>query len=151
MIDVMTLATNPQKQQIHRLKRNNGWDEETYRNLIHQYSNGRTTSSKEMTRQEATAFIRQFTNESTIDRSMRMECLALVRAIYAVSLEISFLNRNFISDDPDEVAMNKAKINSFVCSHGVVKKPVSRMNYEELKETLKQLKSISNKENNINP
>lgn len=143
------LATNPQKQQIHRLKRSNGWDEDTYRELIHQFSNGRTTSSKELTKREATAFIRQFMNESTpvkVSHSMRMECLSLVKAIYAVSLEISFLNKDYQSNDPDDIAMNKAKINHFVMNHGVVKKPISRMNYDELKDTLKQLKSISNKE-----
>jgi len=140
------LATNPQKQQIHRLKRSNGWDEDTYRNLISQFSNGRTTSSKELTKREATAFIRQFMNEGTATKSVRSECLALVKAIYAVSLEISFLNKDYASNDPDEIAMNKAKINHFVINHGVVKKPISKMNYEELKETLKQLKSISHKE-----
>ena len=140
------LATNPQKQQIHRLKRENGWDEDTYRNLISQFSNGRVTSSKDMTKKEARTFIRKFTDESTITKSMKAECLSLVKAIYAVSLEISFLNKNYQSDDPDEIAMNKANINKFVLNHGVVKKPISRMNYDELKETLKQLKSIANKQ-----
>ena len=140
------LATNPQKQQIHRLKRRNGWDEETYRNLIHQYSGGRTTSSKELTKKEAAAFIRKFLNESPEYKAMRAECLPLVKAIYAVSLEIPFLNKGYESNRPEEVEMNKAKINRFVMSHGVVKKPVARQNYEELKQTLSQLKGIAEKE-----
>lgn len=140
------LATNPQKQQIHRLKRQYGWDDDTYRDLINQFSGGRTTSSKDMTKNEAKKFIRQFLNEGTVSRAERNICLPLVKAIYAVSLEISFLNKDYASDDPDEVAMNKAKINKFVMSHGVVRKPISRQNYEELQKTLKQLKSISEKE-----
>lgn len=140
------LATNPQKQQIHRLKRQYGWDEETYRELINQYSGGRTTSSKDMTRNEAKRFIRKFINESSIISHERNMCLPLVKAIYAVSLEISFLNKNYPSNERAEVEMNKSKINSFVMSHGVVRKPVSKQNYEELIQTLKQLKSIADKE-----
>lgn len=140
------LATNPQKQQIHRLKRQNGWDEETYRNLIHQFSGGRTTSSRELTKKEATAFIRKFLKDDPEYKAMKAECMALVKAIYAVSLEISFLNKGYSSESPEEVEMNKAKINGFVLHHGIVKKPIVKQNYDELKQTLKQFKGIAEKE-----
>lgn len=42
--------------------------------------------------------------------------------------------------------MNKAKITSFLKSHGGCRKPVSSQNLEELKATLKQLKAIRRKE-----
>lgn len=140
------LATNPQKQQIHRLKRQHGWDEDTYRDLIHQYSGGRTTSSKELTKDEATALLRTFLGKEKTATPQWKERLALVKAIYAVSLEISFLNKGFESNDPEEVEMNKAKIHRFVMAHGVVKKPIAKQNYDELKEALKQLKKIAGKE-----
>ena len=76
----------------------------------------------------------------------RREKLALVKAIYAVSMDIGFLNRNYRSDNPVEVEMNKAKITSFLKSHGGCRKPVSSQNLEELKATLKQLKAIRRKE-----
>ena len=72
--------------------------------------------------------------------------LALVKAIYAVSMDIGFLNRSYRSDNPVEVEMNKAKITSFLKSHGGCRKPVSSQNLEELKATLKQLKAIRRKE-----
>ena len=140
------LATNPQKQQIHRLKRQHGWDEDTYRNLIHQYSGGRTTSSKELTKKEATALIRQFLGTDKVKRSEWQERQAVIKAIYALSFEIPFLNQGFESSTPEEMEMNKAKIGKFVMTHGIVKKPLKEQSYEELQKTLKQFKKIVSKE-----
>ena len=78
--------------------------------------------------------------------SVIREKLALVKAIYAVSMDIGFLNRSYRSDNPVEVEMNKAKITSFLKSHGGCRKSVSSQNLEELKATLKQLKAIRRKE-----
>lgn len=140
------LATNPQKQAIHQVKRLKGWDEDTYRNLIHQFSNGRTTSSKELTKKEAEAFLNKFLGDGKKSSAKWRERLALVKAIYAVSFEIYFLNKDYESSDPAEVEMNKAKINKFVVTHGVVKKPIVKQSYEELNETLKQFKKIASYE-----
>lgn len=139
------LATNPQKQQIHRLKRQHGWDEDTYRNLIHQYSGGRTTSSKELTKKEASALLRKFLGETKHQQADWYERRGLIEAIYALSFEISFLNQGFESNTPEEKEMNKAKINRFVMTHGVVKIPISKQDYNELQQTLKQFKKIANK------
>ena len=141
------LATNPQKQQIHRLKRQQGWDEDTYRNLIHQFSGGRTTSSKELTKKEATALIRQFLGTDKVKRSEWQERQAVIKAIYALSFEIPFLNQGFESSTPEEMEMNKAKIGKFVMTHGIVKKPLKVQSYEELQKTLKQFKKIASKDN----
>lgn len=150
--DMAALATNPQKQQIHRLKRRYGWDEDTYRMIVREFSNGRTDTSSELTKYEASVFIRAFTDPSEDRReSERKKSLQVVRAIYAVSLEISFLNKDNRSNEPDEVEMNKAKINRFVTTHGAVKKPVSKQNYEELNITLKLLKKIAEREKSITP
>ena len=140
------LATTPQKQQIPRLKRQQGWDEDTYRNLIHQFSGGRTTSSKELTKKEATALIRQFLGTDKVKRSEWQERQSVIKAIYALSFEIPFLNQGFESSTPEEMEMNKAKIGKFVMTHGVVKKPLKDQSYEELQKTLKQFKKIASKE-----
>ena len=140
------LATNPQKQQIHRLKRQQGWDEETYRNLIYQFSNGRTTSSKELTKKEATSLIRKFIGTDKVKKSEWMERKGVIEAIYALSFEIPFLNQGYESNTPEEKEMNKAKINRFVMTHGVVRIPIAKQTYEELKKTLKQFKKIASKE-----
>lgn len=140
------LATNPQKQQIHRLKRQNGWDEDTYRNLIYQYSGGRTTSSKELTKHEATSLIRKFCGNDRHARADWYERRGMIEAIYALSFEISFLNKGYESNTPEEKEMNKAKINKFIMTHGVVKVPIAKQDYNELQETLKQFKRIAGKE-----
>lgn len=140
------LATNPQKQQIHRLKRQQGWDEDTYRNLIYQFSNGRTTSSKELTKKEATSLIRKFLGTDKVKKSEWMERKGVIEAIYALSFEIIFLNQGYESSTPEEKEMNKAKINRFVMTHGVVRTPIAKQTYEELQKTLKQFKKIASKE-----
>lgn len=140
------LATNPQKQQIHRLKRQQGWDEDTYRNLIYQFSGGRTTSSKELTKKEATSLIRKFLGTDKVKKSEWMERRGVIEAIYALSFEIPFLNQGYESNTPEEKEMNKAKINRFVMTHGVVRTPIAKQTYEELQKTLKQFKKIASKE-----
>ena len=140
------LATNPQKQQIHRLKRKQGWDEDTYRNLIYQFSGGRTTSSKELTKKEATSLIRKFLGTDKVKKSEWMERRGVIEAIYALSFEIPFLNQGYESNTPEEKEMNKAKINRFVMTHGVVRTPIAKQTYEELQKTLKQFKKIASKE-----
>ena len=135
------LATNPQKQQIHRLKRQQGWDEDTYRNLIYQFSGGRTTSSKELTKKEATSLIRKFLGTDKVKKSEWMERKGVIEAIYALSFEIPFLNQGYESNTPEEKEMNKAKINKFVMTHGVVRTPIAKQTYEELQKTLKQFRT----------
>ena len=70
----------------------------------------------------------------------------MIEAIYALSFEISFLNKGYESNTPEEKEMNKAKINKFIMTHGVVKVPIAKQDYNELQETLKQFKRIAGKE-----
>lgn len=140
------LATNPQKQQIHLLKRQHGWDEDTYRNMIFEFSGGRTTSSKELTKKEAAELIREYLGTDKVKKSEWMERKGVIEAIYALSFEIPFLNQGYESSTPEEKEMNKAKINKFVMTHGVVRTPIAKQTYEELQKTLKQFKKIASKE-----
>lgn len=140
-------ATAPQKQCIHRLARRHGLDEEEYRNLIRQYSEGRTSTSAELYKHEATALIGKLTDPDGTHAEEQRKKHTLVSRIYRRSCEIAHLNKDYDSDAPDEVEMNKAKINMFLRKYGACKKPVSRQSYEELKMTLKQLETIARKEN----
>ena len=137
---------NAQKRCIHRLRRQFGLDEDEYRHLVRQFSGGRTTTSAELCKSEAARLIGTLLDPDGRKDPERREKLALVKAIYAVSMDIGFLNRSYRSDNPVEVEMNKAKITSFLKSHGGCRKPVSSQNLEELKATLKQLKAIRRKE-----
>ena len=136
-----TVASRAQIQMIHRIKGLYRWDDETYRYIISEYTHGRTTTSKEMTRGDAMALIERFVKNMEEGAAREM-----VGVIYALSFEIGFLNKGYGSSSPEEVEMNKAKINSFVMSHGVVKKPISRQSLEELEQTMRQLQKIAKKE-----
>lgn len=140
------LATEKQKQLIHRLKRQFHLDDDTYRGLISQYSNGRTTSSVGMYKTEATALIRSLIDPEGRQEAEREEKICFIKAIYAVSLEIGILNKDFPTNSPEGIEMNKAKINRFLLSHGKVKKPISQQNAEELALTLRQMKALAKKE-----
>ena len=140
--DVFDLGVSrAQIQMIHRLKGLYKWDEETYRHIISEFSGGRTTTSKELTRHEATKLIERFLKN--LEEGAARE---IVRVIYALSFEIGFLNKGYGSSSPEEVEMNKAKINSWVLTHGTVKKPITQMTLEELELTMRQLQKISKKE-----
>lgn len=140
-------ATAPQKQCIHRLARRHGLDEDEYRDLIRQYSEGRTSTSAELYKHEATALIGKLIDPDGKHIDDQRKKHALVCRIYRRSCEISHLNKDYDSEDFNEVQMNIAKINMFLFKRGACKKPVSRQNYEELKMTLKQLETIARKEN----
>ena len=66
--------------------------------------------------------------------------------IYALSFEIGFLNKGYGSSSAEEVEMNKAKINSWVLTHGAVKKPITQMTLQELEQTMRQLQKIAKKD-----
>lgn len=67
-------------------------------------------------------------------------------AIYHLSLQIGWLNRNYPDHgDANEKAMNMAKVDQWLLTHGVVKKTVAAMSVEELGKVIGQMKSIVNK------
>lgn len=135
------LATNAQKQCIHRLKRQKRIDEDVYIRLISEFSNGRTTTSAELYKHEATNLI-----SSLIGDTKQNQKKALVKRIYWLGLKIGCINKDYESNNPEEIEMNKAKLNLFLRSRGAIKKDVSNQNLEELKETIGQLEKMAKKE-----
>lgn len=66
--------------------------------------------------------------------------------IYHLSMKIGFLNRDYPDNgDASEKEMNKAKVDQWLLTHGVVKKRVMEMSVGELGKTIGQMKSILNK------
>ena len=139
-------ATNPQKTLLHRLKRQTGMSEDDYRAMIYDASNGRTDSSRQLYKYEATHLIKRLLDPQGVNEKRQEEQAKVVGQIFGISMHIGILNKDYRTDDPEEVEMNKAKITSFLKSHGGCRKPVSSQNLEELKATLKQLKAIRRKE-----
>lgn len=139
-------ATNAQKRRIHCLRRQFGQDEETYRAMIYDASNGRTDSSKYLYRQEATELIGRLLDPDGVNRERQERQKEIVKIIYGLGMDIGILNKGYDSCDPVERLMNIAKISAFMKKRGSVKKDISRQNLEELKATLKQLRAIRRKE-----
>lgn len=139
-------ATNPQKTLLHRLKRQTGMSEDDYRAMIYDASNGRTDSSKLLYKHEATQLIKRLIDPQGVNEGRQQELLEVVKDIFGISYSIGILNKNYISDDPYEIEMNKAKISSFLKKRGTIKKEISKQNLKELKATLKQLQTIKKKE-----
>lgn len=139
-------ATNPQKTLLHRLKRQTGMSEDDYRAMIYDASNGRTDSSKLLYKHEATQLIKRLIDPQGVNEGRQQEQLEVVKDIFGISYSIGILNKNYISDDPYEIEMNKAKISSFLKKRGTIKKEISKQNLKELKATLKQLQTIKKKE-----
>lgn len=139
-------ASKAQIKRLHIYKRDHGMSEDAYRAMIYNASNGRTDSSKFLYRYEAMILMNKLFDPEGKNEERQKEQKDVVGDIMGVSYSIGILNKDYISDDPYEIEINKAKISSFLKKRGVIKKDVSRQNLEELKETLKQLQTIKSKE-----
>ena len=77
-------ATQAQIKMLQYQRRQHGMDEETYRSMLHEASNGRTSSTKELTQEEAFRLIdklvRQTSNDVACDR-MRKKIIGMAREL----------------------------------------------------------------------
>lgn len=135
-------ATNPQKTLLHRLKRQTGMSEDDYRAMIYDASNGRTDSSRQLYKHEATQLIKSLLDPQGVNEKRQEEQARIVGQIFGISMHIGILNKDYRSDDPEEIEMNKAKISSFLKKRGTIKKEISKQNLKELKATLNQLQKM---------
>lgn len=140
------LATIPQKQLIHRLKRQKNIEEDVYRQMISDFSNGRTFTSSELYKYEAQNLISALIGDTEEQKKRQEAARRIVSRIYWLGLQIGCLNKDYESSAPEEMEMNKAKLNTFLRSRGAIKKDISKQNMEELKETLRQLEKMARKE-----
>lgn len=129
-----------------------GFGKEERAEFIHNYTNGRTSSTKELTIGEAKMLLKEFGVLSEEEKRKKIEqAKKTVGAIYFISLQIDFLNKGFSNDNEADFEMNKAKINQFCRERSAAKKPIAQMTLEELKATKKQLESIARKQNEHKP
>ena len=64
--------------------------------------------------------------------------------IYHLSMRIGWLNKDYPDHgDADEKAINMAKVDQWLQSHGAVKKPVMEMSVVELGKVVGQMKAIA--------
>lgn len=136
--------TAQQLKALHATFNRIGMDAENRHNFIAHVTDGRTSSSKELTMEEARRILDDLGKEQR--EAYQREAKQLCKQIYGLSFKISFLNKGFSTDSPEEFEMNKAKINVFCRRCTKAKKNLTEMNLAELKEVKKQMEAIARKE-----
>ena len=138
-----------QMKALHATFRSKGFDEEERHDFISRFTEGRVSSTKELTFNEARLMLERL-NESDKKKKEReqMEAKNLLKAIFFLSFEIPFLNKGFSNDTEEEFEMNKAKLNVFSRDRSASHKNLTEMNLNELKAFKKQLEAIAYNENN---
>lgn len=121
-----------------------GYDDDDRHDFILRFTDRRTASTKELTFDEARLLLERLNGDR--QQAARKEAKVLCHSIYALSLQISFLNKDYTSDTEEERQINFAKINLFCRTHTKFRKPVTQMTLPELKEVKKQLEAIARKE-----
>lgn len=142
--------TPAQMQALHATFRSKGFDEEERHGFICQFTDGRVSSTKELTFNEARLMLERL-NESSAQQEERKrkekeKTKIELKAIYHLSFEISFLNKGFTSDTEEDFEMNKAKLNMFARSKSASHNNVTEMSLPELKAFKKQLEAIAHNE-----
>ena len=72
-----------------------------------------------------------------------------MKQIFSLFFRLSFLNKDFPNDTPEDFEMNKAKINVFCRTRSKFRKPITEMTLEELKEVKRQFEALARKEDTI--
>lgn len=139
--------TPQQIKALHAQFRRMGFNDEDRHGFISQFTEGRTDSTAGLTKEEAGLLLTRLNREET-DR-LRKEARSLVKQIFFLSFRISFLNKDFPNDTPEDFEMNKAKINVFCRTRSKFRKPITEMTLEELKEVKRQFEALARKEDTI--
>lgn len=129
---------------LHATFHTMGYDDDDRHDFISRFTDGRTSSTKELTFNEAWRMLSAL-NENQSERKQK-EAKALCRSIYSLSLSISFLNKDYATDNEADFEMNKAKINRFCRTRTRFRKNLTLMTLPELREVKKQLEAIARKE-----
>lgn len=89
-----------------------GFDDEERHGFVAQFTDGRTSSSKELSFDEARRILSGLKEDNS--KKLGVAAKKLVGEIYGLSLKISFLNKDYCdTDTPEDFEMNKAKLNVF--------------------------------------
>ena len=140
-------AISPQQMKaLHATFHRIGMDDDARHDCISSFTDGRTQSSKELSFDEARRLLASL-NEDQAEKA-REEAKKLVKAIFCLSFQISFLNKGYTNDTQEEFQMNIAKLNVFARSKSASHKNVSKMYLSELRAFKKQLEAVAHKEKN---
>jgi len=142
------LITPQQLKAVHACMHRLGFDDNERHDFISQFTGGRTTSSKDLTQNEAYKLLCAFNEDQ--QRRAHDAVVKVMKSIYMLSLQISWLNAPYKDDHSTEAfEMNKAKINAFCRERSKARKPLNKMNLEEMKDVKLQLEAIARKEQRL--
>ncbi len=125
----INMVTKKQLTKIHVLLNQLGVIDEKAE-LVKQITNGRETSSRQLTFNEAKSLLAHLSKFDPLDK-MR-------RKVFALAYEAGFIYGNTLEDRQ----MNIAKLNKFLRVSGTVKKDLNRMNKDELIKVINQFTGI---------
>ena len=113
--------------------------------IVNAFSDGRTTSTKDLTCNEARQLIDKLQEHTPLSdaeaQEIREKARNLFRAIYGIAWKMDII----YGETDDDYHMNVAKLNMFCRQRGTVKKNLSDMNMEEMKKTHRQFEAMYNK------
>lgn len=139
--------TAQQLKALHATFRRIGMDDEARHGCIHEFTSGRTQSSKELTMHEARQLLERLNPIDGKARALQLkEAQFVFRDIYRLSFLIPQLNQGFTSANEEEYQMNVAKLNVWARKYTKARKDVTRMVLWELQETKKQLEAFMRRE-----
>lgn len=139
--------TAQQLKALHATFRRIGMDDEARHGCIHEFTSGRTQSSKDLTLREAQQLLEKLNPMDDKARALQLkEAQFVFRDIYRLSFLIPQLNQGFTSANEEEYQMNVAKLNVWARKYTKARKDVTRMVLWELQETKKQLEAFMRRE-----
>lgn len=125
----MNKINKAQLTKIHVLLGQNGWMKHKA-DIIESATNGRTSSSKELTFNEAKQVLRYLSEHNPSER------------LKSVIFSLAYRAEIIYGDSATDKKINAAKLNMFLLKSGTVKKELNKMDYSELLKTEKQFMAI---------
>ena len=125
----MKYITNPQLEKFHVLLNNLGIIDQK-QHMVYSISDGRTTSSKELSFDEARTLIMNLSQYDPRERTKSV--------IFSLAYKAGII---YGESDTDK-KINTAKLNAFIRDRGAVKKDLNEMNQQELNKVHRQFESI---------
>lgn len=123
------LRTVQQNNKLYFLLQKLGIDSELKQEMVYRFTNGRTSKSSEMNRNECQAMINELSNSPTIGKEdkMRKKIISLFRKM------------GYTTNDNK---INMSAVESWVLKYGYLKKPLNKYRYNELPKLVSQAETV---------
>src|SRR5690606_6366891 len=123
------LRTVQQNNKLYFLLQKLGIDAELKQEMVYRFTNGRTSKSSEMNRNECQAMLNELSNSPTIGKEdkMRKKIISLFRKM------------GYTTNDNK---VNMSAVESWVLKYGYLKKPLNTYRYNELPKLVSQAETV---------